>query len=99
MIILIVLMTFGCGLFAYQVITGNANFNIEYVRKMDITAHRGASVKYPENTMAAFVGAKNLGADWIELDVQQTKDKKIVVSHDTNLKRVTGVDKEINDMK
>ena len=99
MIILIVLMTFGCGLFAYQVITGNANFNIEYVRMMDITAHRGASIKYPENTMAAFVGAKNLGADWIELDVQQTKDKKIVVSHDTNLKRVTGVDKEINDMK
>ena len=44
------------------------------------------------------VGAKKLGADWIELDVQQTKDKQIVVSHDTNLLRVTGVNKDIIDM-
>ncbi len=65
---------------------------------MEITAHRGASIKYPENTMAAFRGAKKLGADWIELDVQQTKDKQIVVSHDTNLSRVTGVNKDIIDM-
>lgn len=82
----------------YQIVSGKANLNIEYVRNMEITAHRGASVKYPENTMAAFRGAKKLGADWIELDVQQTKDKQIVVSHDTNLKRVTGVDKDIIDM-
>ena len=48
--------------------------------------------------MSAFIGAKEKGADWIELDIQQTKDKQIVVSHDTNLKRVTGVDKNIIDM-
>ena len=82
----------------YLVITGKINLNIEYVRNMEITAHRGASAYYPENTMSAFIGAKELGADWIELDVQQTKDQKIVVSHDTNLKRVTGVDKNIIDM-
>lgn len=40
----------------------------------EVTAHRGASVLYPENTMAAFAGAKELGADWIELDVQQSHD-------------------------
>ena len=34
-----------------------------------------------------------MGTDWIELDVQQTKDEKIIVLHDTNLKRTTGVDK------
>ena len=77
---------------------GKYNLNIEYVRKMEVTAHRGASVKYPENTMAAFVGAKKQGADWAELDVQQTKDKQIIVSHDTNLKRVTGVDKDVINM-
>lgn len=98
MIIITVLIFSGCCLFTYQVITGETNLNIEHVRKMEITAHRGASVKYPENTMAAFVGAKELGADWIELDVQQTKDKQIVVSHDTNLARVTGVNKDIIDM-
>ena len=88
----------GCSIFTYQLVTGKINPKIEYIRKMDITAHRGASVKYPENTLSAFVGAKKLGADWIELDVQQTKDKQIVVSHDTNLKRVTGVNKDIIDM-
>lgn len=98
-LITLAIITIGFGsLFTYQVVTGKANLNIEFVRNMEITAHRGASVKYPENTMAAFRGAKKLGADWTELDVQQTKDKQIVVSHDTNIKRVTGIDKEIIDM-
>ena len=96
--ITMILILIGGSLFTYQLITGKANLNIKYIRKMEITAHRGASVKYPENTMSAFVGAKELGADWIELDVQQTKDKQIVVSHDTNLKRITGVDRNIIDM-
>lgn len=77
---------------------GKYNLNIEYIRTMEVTAHRGASIAYPENTMAAFIGAKEQGADWIELDVQQTKDKQIIVSHDTNLKRVTGVNKEVIQM-
>ena len=93
-----ILVFIGCSLFTYQLVTGKSNINIEYIRKMEITAHRGASVKYPENTMSAFVGAKKLDADWIELDIQQTKDKQIVVSHDTNLQRVTGVNKDIIEM-
>ena len=97
-IILWIFAIAGGSIFTYQVITGKANLNIEHTKKMEITAHRGASIKYPENTMAAFRGAKKLGADWIELDVQQTKDKQIVVSHDTNLSRVTGVNKDIIDM-
>ena len=96
--IMLFLLFIGGTLFTYQLVTGKTNINVEYIRDMEITAHRGASVKYPENTMAAFVGAKNLGADWIELDVQQTKDRQIVVSHDTNLQRVTGVNKDIIDM-
>ncbi len=80
-------------LFTYSVLNNKYDFKIEYVRTMEITAHRGASSKYPENTMSAFKGAKELGADWIELDVQQTKDKVLIVLHDTNLKRTTGVSK------
>ncbi len=92
--VLIIIITILCGMtFTYYLYTGKYKFNIEYVRTMEVTAHRGASVLYPENTMAAFKGAKDLGADWIELDVQQTKDKKLVILHDTNLKRTTGVDK------
>lgn len=45
-------------------------------------AHRGASSYAPENTMTAFLKAISLGANGIELDLQQTKDGKIVVFHD-----------------
>ncbi len=85
-------------IFTYGLYKGKYNLNVEFARNIEVTAHRGASADYPENTMSAFVGAKKLGADWVELDVQQTKDGKIVVSHDTNLLRVTGVNKNIIDM-
>ncbi len=93
-----VLLLFSASIFTYLVMNGYYDLNIEYVRTMEVTAHRGASAKYPENTMEAFVGAKELGADWIELDVQQTKDRKLIVLHDTNLKRTTGVNKNTWDV-
>ena len=62
-----------------------------------ITAHRGDNIKNPENTLSAFKAAKKKGADWIEIDVRQTKDKKIVVIHDANLQRTTGVDKNVSE--
>lgn len=79
-------------------LAGRTNFNIETIKRVEVTAHRGASKDYPENTMLAFEGAKEYDADWIELDVQQTKDREIVVSHDSNLSRVAGINKEINDI-
>lgn len=39
-----------------------------------------------------------MGADYLELDVHLTKDKKVVISHDHNLKRTTGVDVMIGDL-
>ena len=72
--------------------------NVEHMKNIEVTAHRGASMNYPENTMAAFNGAYELGADWIELDLQQTKDKQIVVTHDSNLSRITGLKKSVNDV-
>ncbi len=61
-------------------------------------AHRGLhSDGIPENSLSAFKAAKeaNLG---VELDVQFTKDKQIVVMHDGNLKRMFGVDRKILDL-
>ncbi len=80
-------------IFTYGVYKGSYNLNIEHVRTQEVTAHRGASREYPENTMISFIAARDLGADWIELDVQQTKDGKIIVIHDANFKRTTGVNK------
>jgi len=84
--------------FTYGLYKGYYNINVEHMRTLEITAHRGSSIKYPENTMLAFIEAKREGANFIELDVQQTKDGKIVVMHDTNLKRTAGVDKNIYDV-
>ncbi len=91
--VVIILIIISSTLFTYSILNGKYDLKIEYLRLMEVTAHRGASVLYPENTMSAFKGAKELGADWIELDVQQTKDKEIIVLHDTNLKRTTGINK------
>ncbi len=77
--------------FGFLLCSGRIDPQLEFVRNMEITAHRGASVSYPENTMAAFAGAKAQGADWIELDVQQCKDGQIIVIHDSNFYRTTGV--------
>lgn len=53
-----------------------------------IIAHKGASGRAPENTMAAFQKALELGVDQIELDVRNTKDEEIIVFHDATLDRV-----------
>jgi glycerophosphoryl diester phosphodiesterase len=50
-----------------------------------VIGHRGASASYPENTLEAFAGAADLGADWVELDVHLTRDGVAVVHHDATL--------------
>ena len=53
--------------------------------KVDVIAHRGASAAAPENTIEAFELARELGADWVELDARRTADGAIVVHHDAHL--------------
>ncbi|WP_310728332.1 glycerophosphodiester phosphodiesterase family protein [Streptomyces sp. N2A] len=54
-----------------------------------VIAHRGASRYAPENTLAAVDAAHRRGLIWVENDVQRTKDGRLVVIHDTTLKRTT----------
>ncbi|WP_206504450.1 glycerophosphodiester phosphodiesterase [Streptomyces chrestomyceticus] len=54
-----------------------------------VVAHRGASQVAPENTLAAVDAADRQGFKWVENDVQQTRDGKLVVMHDTTLARTT----------
>ncbi len=54
--------------------------------------HRGAKKYAVENTLDSFKKAINFGVNAIEFDVRQTKDGKIVILHDDNLKRVFGVE-------
>ncbi|MFF9203349.1 glycerophosphodiester phosphodiesterase [Streptomyces sp. NPDC014986] len=57
-----------------------------------VVAHRGASAYAPENTLAAVDKAAALGIDWVENDVQRTKDGELVVLHDDSLRRTTDVE-------
>lgn len=67
---------------------GFAEYRVDRKSPM-IVAHRGASGKAPENTLASFSLALDLGADAVELDIQQTGDGKLVVMHDESLDRTT----------
>lgn len=59
------------------------------MNKSKIIAHRGASKYAPENTIASFKKAVELGSDGIELDVQLSSDGHIVVIHDEKLERTS----------
>jgi glycerophosphoryl diester phosphodiesterase len=61
---------------------------LDFEIETEIIAHRGASFAAPENTLAAVEAAIEAGADWVEIDVQQTLDDEIVVIHDSDLKKV-----------
>lgn len=62
-----------------------------------ITAHRGASGTAPENTAIAIEQAITSGAEYVEIDVQETRDGRIVLLHDEDLKRTTGFKKNIRE--
>jgi len=56
-----------------------------------IIGHRGAKGIVPENSLSGFKKAVELGIDGVELDVHLTKDGKLVIIHDMDLKRLTGI--------
>jgi glycerophosphoryl diester phosphodiesterase len=55
-----------------------------------LIAHRGGSLEVPENTLAAFRHAIELGMPLVELDVQMSRDGELVVIHDETVDRTTG---------
>jgi len=63
-----------------------------------VIAHRGASSKAPENTLAAYNLAWKLNSDAIEIDIRKTKDAFFVCSHDNNLNRISSNQNSISSM-
>ena len=66
-------------------------------KKITNIAHRGASSYAPENTMAAFDLAIEMGVKHIELDVHCSKDNQLVVIHDDTLDRTSNSQGEVKD--
>lgn len=84
-------------LFTLSVVLTLNTVQAEEIAENGVTAHRGNSSEYPENTLSAFESAIRLGADWIELDALRTKDGFVVINHDLNTKNVSGVDLDIGN--
>jgi glycerophosphoryl diester phosphodiesterase len=64
---------------------------------VEIIAHRGAAGVRPENTLASIEKAVEDGADWVEIDVQESADGIVVVAHDSDFMKVAGNDLKIWD--
>ena len=63
-----------------------------------IIAHRGASGSAPENTIPAIIKGINDGANYIEIDVHQTLDNKIIAIHDYSVDRTTNSEGDVKDL-
>lgn len=81
--------------YTYGLSTGKYSLRMEGDEVVYVTAHRGLSSYYPENTYSAVKGAYEAGADCCEIDVRKTKDGRLAVIHDKNLKRLTGLNKNV----
>lgn len=88
-----------------KTISENAKKVSDYIKIDIVIAHRGSTYWTPEETEPAYLWARNIGADYLELDVQLTKDGVLVAFHDNDLSRTTNIAKvfpektksEIND--
>lgn len=68
--------------------------------RSDVTvcAHRGYHTTYKENSLDAFIDATQKGLEWAELDIWCTTDNHMVVTHDSNLRRVYGIDLDVTSV-
>ena len=81
-------------------VTGHADATPRGVTPTDdikVIAHRGASAGAPENTLPAVDLSADVKADYVEIDVQMTRDGQLVVLHDTTLARTTDVEARYPD--
>jgi glycerophosphoryl diester phosphodiesterase len=64
----------------------------------NIVGHRGAPMQEPENTLASFRRAIDMGVDWIEFDLREIRDGVLVVIHDDTVDRTTSGQGKVSDM-
>ena len=62
---------------------------------MRIIGHRGARGEAPENTLGGFQYIHDLGIRAVEFDVRQLKDHELIIMHDDNMLRTTGIDQAL----
>ena len=70
----------------------------DYVPDYAVMAHRGSTFWAPEETESAWRWAREMGADYLESDLQCTKDGVILANHDDNLKRTTNIENVYSEL-
>lgn len=73
--------------FLYDVVENGIQLAKNVLVETEITAHRGSSMEAPENTLFAVQLAIEQMADYVEIDVQLSKDGEVILLHDKNFKR------------
>ncbi|MFC3039812.1 glycerophosphodiester phosphodiesterase [Virgibacillus xinjiangensis] len=84
-------------MFAMPVMAAKGEVSMREQQQIVNVAHRGASAHAPENTMAAFHKGVEMKADYVEIDVQMTKDGELVLIHDTTVDRTTDGTGKVSD--
>lgn len=79
----------------YDIVRNGSPLAYMNLDMIHVTSHRGFSAGVPENTLPAIERAIEEQADFVEVDVRMTKDRELVLLHDENLLRTTGVNKKI----
>lgn len=69
-----------------------------HMKEIKITAHRGDCSKAPENTLRSIRAAIKTKSNYAEIDVQQSKDGQVILTHDSNFKRTAGLNKNVWDL-
>jgi glycerophosphoryl diester phosphodiesterase len=91
----------GAGIALSAAIASGALFmeGLNLSRTIAITAHRGSSLKAPENTLSALRQAVADGADYAEIDVQTTADGVVVLMHDADLARIASIPRRLETIE
>ncbi|MDO5727766.1 MAG: glycerophosphodiester phosphodiesterase family protein, partial [Bowdeniella nasicola] len=87
------------GIAAWSGVIG-ANFERIYRpdRDLEVVAHRAGGETMPENSISGLLWAIDIGADWVEIDVQRTKDGAYVLNHDDTFLRVAGEKRKVSEL-
>ena len=64
-----------------------------------VIGHRGGRAEFEENTLAAFKGSFEKGVRGYETDIRMTADQELIITHDASLKRMAGVDLDVEKSK
>ncbi|WP_343311309.1 glycerophosphodiester phosphodiesterase [Bacillus atrophaeus] len=96
-LLVLVLLSFSLVTFICPPVSAKSKGNLLSPERILTVAHRGASGYVPEHTILSYETAQKMKADYLELDLQMTKDGKLIVMHDEKLDRTTNGEGWVKD--